>query len=337
VVLHGIGPGGGEALDSARTSGSGEYRIRYARSVDGTVQYFVSTVHHGIAYVSGAMPPAASPDDATLTVFDTTSAPVPLEARGRHIIVFARSEGPRHRVAEIYDLTNDTIVTRVVQPGGPPVWTAVLPAGAQDFSSGPEIGSNEVIRIVDGRVAAFAPVAPGLKRIAFTYALPPEAFPVSFPVEEPTEIVEVLVEDEGADVSGAGLAEVTPTNIEGRMFRRFQAQGVPALAVITVSVPFVPPPPGAATPVLVAVVAMVMIVALVVGLRRSRATAPAHASTSPVSPESEVDSLARRIAELDAAFELAPSHTADEQLRYRQQREVLKRQLSERLAGSANR
>src|SRR5687768_11805190 len=73
VVLHGIGLAGGAAIDSTQTSASGEFRMRYTRGADSTMQYFVSTVHHGIAYVSGILPPDADTDAATLVVYDTTS------------------------------------------------------------------------------------------------------------------------------------------------------------------------------------------------------------------------------------------------------------------------
>ena len=335
VILHGIGGGGGEALDSTRTDAAGRYRITHARSGDDAIQYFVSTVHHGIAYISGAIPAAPTIDDATLTVFDTTSAPIPLQVRGRHVLVFARTEGPQHRVAEIYDITNDTILTRVTAVGGPPLWTAPVPDGAREFSSGPELGSNEAIRLVGDRVAAFSPVAPGLKRIAFTYALSPEAFPATFAVEDPTEILEVLVEDEHAEVHGAGLVEGSPTSIEGRTFRRFQAQAVPAPAMVTVGVPASRRTARTATGVLVAIVAVVMIGALAIGLRRGRPPVPAAAPAPAIPRENEADALARRIAELDAAFDLSPDHTEDERLRYQRQREVLKRRLAERLAASS--
>jgi hypothetical protein len=331
VVLHGVGASGGRAIDSTRTAASGDFRIRYRRTPDSTMQYFVSTVHHGIAYVSGVLPHDASPDEATLTVFDTTSAPLPIAVRGRHILVFAPADGPRRRVAEIYDLSNDTTLTRITPDGGPPVWTGVIPTGFEEFSSGPEMSSNETIRLVDGRVAAFAPVAPGLKRMAFTYSLPPNAFPVSFLVEQPSQLLELLVEDQQSEVAGAGLTEISPTTIEGRTFRRFQAQDVPALAVVTVRVPAAPASRSSPRAVLVIALATVMIVALVVALRRRRS--PARIPTRSAAPlEDATESLAREIAELDAAF--AQRATASEADRgdYERRREALKRQLADRLA-----
>ena len=335
--MHGIGATGGRAVDSTRTAADGAFRLRYDRGADSAAQYFVSTVHHGIAYVSGVLPHDATPDDATLTVFDTTSAPIRLVVRGRHILVFAPTDSPHRRVAEIYDLSNDTIVTRVASSDGSPLWTAGVPAGAEEFSSGPEMLSNEAIRLAGGRVAAFAPVAPGLKRIAFTYALPATAFPASFPVDHPTEVFEILIEDREAEVIGPQIEETAPTNIEGHVFRRFQAQAMAAPTTVIVRVPVAAAAPMQTNGLLIAAVGLVMIVALVVALRRGRVRHPGVVRPGGAVVEAEADALAREIAALDAAFENGADRDEQARARYRAEREQLKRRLAERLAarGSA--
>ena len=330
MVLHAVGASGGSAIDSVRTGASGTFRIRYSRAADSTAQYFVSTVHHGIAYVSNVLPPEATPDDATLTVFDTTSAAVKLTVRGRHLLVFAPADGPRRRVAEIFDLSNDTTVTRVASSETTPIWTGTIPTGFEEFSSGPELTSNESIRVVNGRVASFSPIAPGLKRLAFTYSLPPAAFPASLLIEAPTGLLEVLLEEPAAQVTGAGLVEISPTAIEGRTFRRFQAQDVAAPAVVTVTAPLAPRQRRTPNVALIIAVASVMVIALVVALRRSR-RAPAPALPVPTRGEDETDALAREIAALDARFD-GGTATELERAEYQQRRERLKRRLAARLA-----
>ena len=329
VVLHGVGAAGGRAIDSVRTGASGAFTIRYERTADSTTQYFVSTVHHGIAYVSGVLPPDATPDDATLTVFDTTTAPVRLTVRGRHVLVFAPAEGPRRRIAEIFDLSNDTTVTRVTADSATPVWTGTLPTGFEEFSSGPELSSGESIRVVNGRAGSFSPIAPGLKRLAFTYSLPPSAFPASFLIEAPTGLLEVLLEDPGAQLAGAGLVEMSPTAIEGRTFRRFQAQDVAASSVVTLTVPAAPRPRSTPTLALIGVVAGVMVVALLMAFRRSGHRAR-HAPVA-MPRESDTDALAREIAEMDERFDRATA-TDVQRSEYEQRRAILKRRLAERLA-----
>ena len=334
VVVHGIGASGGRAVDSTRTGSDGSFRLTYDRG-DSTAQYFLSTVHHGIAYVSGVLSPTAGADEATLSVFDTTSLPVPLVVRGRHILLFAPDDEPRRRVAEIYELSNDGTLTRIARDGQPPIWSAGLPAGVEEFSSGPEMMSDEAIRLEEGRVAAYAPVAPGVKRIAFTYALPPEAFPVRFPIDHPTDVFEILIEDREAVVSGPGLEESAPSNIEGRVFRRFQAQSVAAASAVTVTVPPAPPAPRGTNVALVAAVGVIAVGALLFALRRSRR----RVVVAPVAPaaavESEADALARQIAALDASFEQREAPTEAERSAYELERQRLKQRLAERLAGSS--
>ena len=332
VVVHGIGASGGRAVDSTRTGSDGSFRLMYDRG-DSTAQYFLSTVHHGIAYVSGVLPANAGADEATLSVFDTTSRPVPLVVRGRHILLFAPADEPRRRVAEIYELSNDGTVTRIARDGQPPIWSAGLPAGVEEFSSGPEMMSNEAIRLEQGRVAAYAPVAPGVKRIAFTYALPPEAFPVRFPIDHPTDVFEILIEDREAEVTGPGLEESAPSNIEGRVFRRFQARSVAAPAVVMVTVPRAPAAPRGTNVALVTAVAGIAIGALVFALRRSRRRIVLAPVVPAVPADSEADALAREIAALDASFEQRGAPTGAERAAYELERQRLKHRLAERLAG----
>ncbi len=330
MIVHGIGADGGRALDSVRTGTNGSFRLAYPRT-DSTAQFFVSTVHHGIAYVSSILPPAAGIEEATLSVFDTTSDPVPLIVRGRHVLVFAPTDSPLRRVAEIYDISNESAVTRIAREGQAPIWTATVPDGITEFSSGPELMSNETIRLEQGRVAAYTPVAPGLKRIAFAYALPADAFPARFTVDHATDVFEILIEDRDAVVEGPGLEETAPSNIEGRLFRRFQAQSIAPPSIITVTVPRAAAAPRGTNTALVIAVAALAIGALVFALRRSRPRAVVVAS--PAAPiDSDVDVLAREVAALDAAFERLPAPSDADRERYRSERDRLKRQLADRLA-----
>jgi hypothetical protein len=86
----------------------------------------------------------------------------------------------------------------------------------------------------------FAPIAPGLAQLAFAYDLPASAFPLSVPIEDSTQILEVLVEDEKGRVSGARLRERDPVVLESRSFRRFLADDVPMNAVTLIDLPAAP-------------------------------------------------------------------------------------------------
>ena len=71
--------------------------------------YFASSTHSGVAYFTAPLPPRdATGDDAEITVFDTTSAPVRIQTRGRHLVVSASSVDGRRTLVEVFELSNDT-------------------------------------------------------------------------------------------------------------------------------------------------------------------------------------------------------------------------------------
>jgi hypothetical protein len=70
--------------------------------------------------------------------------------------------------------------------------------------------------------------------------LPASAFPLSVPIESPTQILEVLVEEEKGTVRGARLQEKPPVSLERRSFRRFLADDVPKNAVSVIDLSAAP-------------------------------------------------------------------------------------------------
>jgi hypothetical protein len=83
----------------------------------------------------------------------------------------------------------------------------------------------------------FAPIAPGLKQLAFSYSLPASRFPLSIPISEPTQILEVLIEEEKGTVTGARLKETNPVSVSNRTFRRFMGVDVPVNSVSVIDLP----------------------------------------------------------------------------------------------------
>ncbi len=94
-------------------------------------------------------------------------------------------------------------------------------------------------RSVHGDFEVFAPIAPGLKQISFTYTLPSSAFPLVRPAAAPVSVMEVLLEESTAHAEAPRLREVDPVAIEGRTFRRFIAQDLPAGSGARVTVPVI--------------------------------------------------------------------------------------------------
>src|SRR5581483_3539536 len=96
--------------------------------------YFVSTSYGGVAYFTSPLrAPHVTGDDATLMVFDTTSAPIPIRVAGRHLIVGMPGANGRRPIGEVYDLENDTTVTLVAKDSLTPAWSTHIPADAQAF------------------------------------------------------------------------------------------------------------------------------------------------------------------------------------------------------------
>jgi hypothetical protein len=326
AVLHGVGMGGGAAIDSARTRADGSFAFRYRAMSDTNALYFVSTMRGGVAYFT---PPTREAvvrgDAATLTVFDTTSRPVPIGIKARHIIVTAPdSSGTTRTVIEVYELENTDYRTRVAGDSLTPTFEAPLLAGVTEISGGEGDISPDAMRVFEGRVQVVAPIAPGLKQFSFVYHVPVDAA-MNFTVTDSLPVLEIMVEDARGTASGGGLVEVSPTQVEGRAFKRFLAQNVPAPSVVDVRAP------GRVNARLrIAIILLAVGAAMLGGLgmvflrggpqaltRRSRAT-----------PES----LALKIAELDRAFAALSTPTEAQRAEHYVERARLKGELSALLA-----
>lgn len=296
VTLHRVGPDAAGPLDSMRTSTDGGYRFTYRRSGSEEATYFVTAFHDGIAYFATPLMSAdVRGEDAEITVFDTSAAPVAVRARGRHIAVAAPSEG-RRTVIEIYELSNDTIVTRVAGTPERPTYVALFPEKARDVRVGEGDVAADAARIEKGRLLVFAPIAPGLKQLSFSYTLGADDFPLSIPVTDSTDVFEVLLEQGGGSATGAGLRDLGDVTLDGRRFRRFLAQDVAARSVIRIDVPDAPAPKtwGWYVTILAALLALAMLGAFARAMMK-----PARAPQA-AAPLRESDRVAREIAALDA-------------------------------------
>ena len=333
VVLHRVGPDQAGPLDSALTGPRGAYHFQFQTSGSPDAVYFVSASYDGIAYFSTPLREKSTRgEDAQITVFDTTSGPVPIHVLGHHIIVGAPDPDGERQAVEVFELGNDSSLTRV--SGGPqrPVWTVRLPSGATNAKVNPngEISPN-AITFTDGVVRLFAPISPGARQVSYAYQLSRSALPLSIPIAEATSVLEVLLEEPRATASGGSLTEVAATTTGGRTFRRFLAQAVPDGSVVVIDVPF-----GlgdARTRYLIAM-AVVSVLAMFGGIvfatrrRRPVATTPLEAPVhAPATHE-----LLQAIAALDAHFEQSGNGSVDERARYDAERAELKARLATALA-----
>ena len=333
VVLHRVGPDRAGPLDSLLTDAGGRYNFRFTPSGSPDAIYFVSASYDGIAYFSVPLRDTETRgDDAQITVFDTTSGPVAIHSLGHHIIVGAPDAHGQREAVEVFELGNDSSVTRVTGGTEHPVWETRLPRGAVDAKVNPtgEI-SPTAITFTGGRVRLYAPISPGARQLSYAYQVPKNALPLSFTVEQPASVLEVLLEEPRARVTGGNLSEVAPTTTGGRTFRRFLAQNVPDRAIVQVDVPFTLGDIRTRYFVVVAVVcAAAMLGAIAFATRRRRV--PALASRSRTAHAPATEELLQAIAQLDARLDQGSVATADERAQYDAERARLKSRLAAALA-----
>jgi hypothetical protein len=334
VVLHRVGADTAAPLDSVRSGARGDFAFRYGATGDPNALYFVSASYAGIAYFGA---PLRARDvggaDAEIIVHDTTSAPVPLHVRGRHLVIGApRADGSRD-IVEVFEISNDSSVTRIAADGGPPTWSTILPAGAAEFQVGQGDIAPQTVRLEGGRVVVLAPFAPGLKQLSFAYRLPASSFPASYPVGDGATVLEVLLEEPAAAASGAALQRVDPVSVEGRSFTRFLAQDVAANGVVRITVPAVASARERTRwmTIVGGGVGVVMLVALALAIARRRPAAVA--APSPSLGETP-DTLARTIAALDDDFSRVDHPDAARRAAYERERASLKARLARALAAT---
>lgn len=274
VVLHRVGPDRSGPLDSLQSDSRGRYRFDYARSGSEDAVYFVSASYGGIAYFTPPLTDATVSGAAgEIAVFDTTSRQVPVSVRGHHIVISAVDAQGFRSVVEVYDLSNDSSVTRIAsseQPEGA-TWRTHIAPGATNFRVSQGDIPAASVAFDQGLVTVFAPIAPGVKQVSFAYALPAKSFPLSLPLEDATTVYEILLEEQNGTVTGPQIKEVEPVRLEERSFRRFLASDMPKNSVAVIDLP--PPPPARSIDprylvVLTLVLGGAMVIALARALRR---------------------------------------------------------------------
>ncbi|MFL5468231.1 MAG: hypothetical protein ACJ8AE_00370 [Gemmatimonadaceae bacterium] len=274
VVLHRVGPDRAGPLDSTLSDARGRYSFNYVRSGSDDAIYFVSASYDGIAYFTPPLADAnVTGDDGEITVFDTTSRPVPVSLRGHHVVVSAADANARRSIVEVYDLSNDSSVTRVAIGDTPEgaTWRTHITSAATDFKVSQGDISSAAVTYANGVVSVFAPLAPGTKQLSFSYSLPAKSFPLKLPLERETGIYEIMIEEKAGSVTGPHLKEVDPVTVDDRNFRRFLASDMPENSVAVIDLP-APPSTRTIDPrYLVAITLVIggsMVLALAQALRR---------------------------------------------------------------------
>ncbi len=332
VTLHRVGRDNAGPLDSMRTAPDGAYQFAYRRSGAPDAIYFVSASYAGIAYFSSGLSQSdVTGQDAEIQVFDTTSRNINLTVRGRHLILSASTGGTRRGIIEVFEITNDSSKTLIGVNDKAPTFRVRIPQGAQDFQVAQGDVPADAVTNVDGEVTVQMPFAPGLKRLSFSYSVDDNIFPLKVPVQFATGVLEVLAEDPQATVQAPRLTETAPAAIDGRNFRRFLGNDVPASGVLEMDLPG----SGQAQKTrivisLVAAIGLAMLVSLARAFGRRRVPRTAGVA-SVASSDREAEKLARKIADLDARFERVREPGDEARAEYDAERGRLKSELTSAL------
>lgn len=330
VVLHRVGQDRAAPIDSIRSNAKGHFVFHYHATGDSTALYFIASSYAGIAYFTPALRKVRVADgDADLLVYDTTSAPIPISIRGRHVIVTAPDTGKGRAVLEVFELSNDTSVTRVAGTPEKATFESALPDGATGGVASDGDIPAEAVKFVSGKVQVFAPLAPGIKQLSFHYRIPFSKEPISLPVLAPTAVLEVLVEDTEGSARGSNLKKMASVNLEGRPFKRFLAQDAPGNEVVTV---IAPTNVSRAISTRMALVILAIGVAMLGGLAASLMRKGPLVARAHELDRTDPDEIARKIAALDDAFEKKESPSGDERADHYESRARLKSKLTAAIA-----
>lgn len=325
VVLHRVSTDHAAPLDSVRTDAAGRFRFAYRTSGEPRAVYFASSSYGGVAYFTAPLTtPAVRGAAAELIVHDTSSAPVPIRVRARHLVLSAPRDRQR-TVLEVFELSNDSTVTRVAAGDTGVVWQSELMDDARNAHVGQADFSEEAVRFEQGRVRLTAPFAPGLKQFSFSYEVPAEN-DYAFRVTVPTEVLEVLVEDALGRAEGAGLASAGPSSVSGRTFARFLGQDAAPGMVVRITAPGEQSMSRDRVRVLAIMTALG--VALLVGLARAMLRRPARRPTAA----EDAATLRTRLAALDQSFANIAAPTAEQRADHYEARARLTQDISNAVA-----
>jgi len=225
VVMHRLARDAAGPLDSVRSDARGRYRMTL-RSPDSASAYAISVLFDSIAYFS--LPLNVTGHTAVhvedLIAFSTTTTGPPIRlARRLATVARARDDGTRE-VLEILELQNRGVATRVTNDTLMPTWAGRVPTGAGQLRGGQGDISSDAMQFRHDSVIVFAPMPPGpVKQISYGYSLPAGTRALVIPIDQPTDEMNLLVEDTTAVVSAPKLESLGVKELEGRHFAAYRA------------------------------------------------------------------------------------------------------------------
>ena len=275
VVMHRLARDAAGPLDSVRSDARGRYRMTL-RSPDSTSAYAVSVLFDSIAYFSLPLNvtgrPAVHVED--LIAFSTTTTGPPIRLARRLATVARAGDDGTREVLEILELQNSGVATRVTNDTLSPTWASRVPTGAGQLRGGQGDISSDAMQFRHDSVIVFAPIPPGpVKQISYGYSLPAGTRALVIPIDQPTDEMNLLVEDTTAAVSALKLEALGVKELEGRHFAAYRAGPLAPGDRVEIRLPGGKFRAQMLLPYVIALLAIGMVVALVWALRR-RPTPP---------------------------------------------------------------
>ena len=270
VVLHRLARDAAGPLDSVRSDARGRYRMTL-RGPDSTSAYAVSVWFDSIAYFSLPLNvtgrPAVHVED--LIAFPTTNAGPPIRLARRLATVARGSDDGTREVLEILELANTGVSTRVTTDTLVPTWAGRLPAGVGQLRGGQGDISSDAMQFRHDSVVVFAPIPPGpVKQLSYGYSLPAGTRALVIPIDQPTDEVNLLIEDTTAAISAPKLESLGVREIEQRHFAAYRAGPLAPGDKVEIRLPAGKFRAQMFLPYVIALLAIGMVIALVWALRR---------------------------------------------------------------------
>ncbi len=321
VVLHRVGREEQGPVDSTLADARGHFAFRF--TADTTAIYLLSARHDGITYFASPVHTNPErPDTAIELIVSDTSSRGQVTMAARHIVISAPDDHGARPVVEVIILHNGGATALAAADSTRPAWAVRVPRAAAGVTAGEGDFSAAAVRPLGDSVGIFAPIAPGDKQLVLQYALPGDVGRVAFAFDEPVPLVNLMLEEKAARVSGGLVAKPDSETIQGRGFGRWEGP-VRSGDVITVRLPHALRLGGWA---LVALVGALALGLAAVSWRVLRHPAQASGTDS-------VGALVDALARLDNAHAArglpvgAPEHAA-----YEAERAALKARLTSLLA-----
>ncbi|MEP6745860.1 MAG: hypothetical protein ABJB33_10230 [Gemmatimonadota bacterium] len=267
VQLHRVSTVAQGVIDSGRTTARGGWRFR--TRLETGASYLVSARFAGIQFFTPplSIDPAHPDTGVRILVADTSSGPAARVTVGsRHLLVQGGDSAGWRGILDVVVLENRSGYTRIAPDTTRPAYVMLLPPGAHE----PELADGDIgpeaVRFREGSLEIYSPLAPGEMSLTVQYLLPAE-HNVGIPFGDTVATFNLLIDGEGTTTAGPRLDGPTPTELEGRSFRRWSGP-VPGGTVLQLDLRAARKTPTWLLVALVVALATGLVTALVVARRR---------------------------------------------------------------------